>query len=123
QGASVDWAGFDRPYRRRRVALPNYPFQRKQYWIEPVKKPDAIIGDVVSPLLGRRLPELAQAPQQYVWEVDFAARQLQFLQDHRVQGTAVMPLSGYLEAGLTAAAEILECAHCAVTELSLHSPL
>ncbi|TAN66396.1 MAG: type I polyketide synthase [Methylobacter sp.] len=31
-GAPVDWAGFDRPYHRRRTALPTYPFQRKRYW-------------------------------------------------------------------------------------------
>jgi acyl transferase domain-containing protein/acyl carrier protein len=33
-GASVDWRGFDRPYVRRRLALPNYPFRRKEYWVE-----------------------------------------------------------------------------------------
>ena len=27
-GLVIDWAGFDRDYRRRRVALPTYPFQR-----------------------------------------------------------------------------------------------
>ena len=32
EGADVDWAGFDSDYRRRRVPLPTYPFQRKQYW-------------------------------------------------------------------------------------------
>lgn len=31
-GVPVDWAGFDRPYHRRRTALPTYPFQRKRYW-------------------------------------------------------------------------------------------
>ena len=30
RGAEVDWRGFDLPYRRRRVALPNYPFERRQ---------------------------------------------------------------------------------------------
>ena len=28
------WAGFDRPYGRRKVALPTYPFQRQRYWID-----------------------------------------------------------------------------------------
>ncbi|HEY7511839.1 MAG TPA: SDR family NAD(P)-dependent oxidoreductase [Vicinamibacteria bacterium] len=31
-GTPVDWAGFDRGYARRRVALPTYPFERKRYW-------------------------------------------------------------------------------------------
>ncbi|WP_323808745.1 type I polyketide synthase [Nostoc sphaeroides] len=35
-GAIVDWNGFDRDYARRRVVLPNYPFQRQRYWFETV---------------------------------------------------------------------------------------
>ena len=34
RGADVNWAGFDQPYQRRRVALPTYPFERQRYWIE-----------------------------------------------------------------------------------------
>jgi len=34
-GAEPDWAGFDRDYTRRRVPLPNYPFDRERYWLEP----------------------------------------------------------------------------------------
>ncbi|MGK3989845.1 type I polyketide synthase [Sorangium sp. So ce136] len=30
-GAAIDWAGFDRDYPRRRVTLPTYPFERKEY--------------------------------------------------------------------------------------------
>ena len=31
RGVEVDWAGVDRPYRRRRVELPTYPFQRQRF--------------------------------------------------------------------------------------------
>ena len=31
-GVPVDFAGFDRPYARRRVALPTYPFERERFW-------------------------------------------------------------------------------------------
>ena len=33
-GAAVDWQGFDAPFRRRRVRLPTYAFQRERHWIE-----------------------------------------------------------------------------------------
>jgi acyl transferase domain-containing protein/SAM-dependent methyltransferase len=32
-GASIDWCEFDRSYKRRRLALPTYPFQRKRHWM------------------------------------------------------------------------------------------
>ncbi len=34
EGAPVDWAGFDRGYGRRKLALPTYPFQRERYWVD-----------------------------------------------------------------------------------------
>lgn len=38
-GQEISWDGFDAPYRRRRIALPSYPFQRKRHWLdaEPVR--------------------------------------------------------------------------------------
>ncbi|MCQ3938431.1 MAG: non-ribosomal peptide synthetase [Chloroflexi bacterium] len=38
QGAGIDWAGFDAGYARRKVSLPNYPFDRQRYWLEPSNK-------------------------------------------------------------------------------------
>jgi acyl transferase domain-containing protein len=34
RGQEISWEGFDAPYQRRKVLLPTYPFQRKEYWIE-----------------------------------------------------------------------------------------
>jgi epothilone polyketide synthase D len=48
-GASIDWSGFDRPYRRRRVDLPTYPWQHQRYWIEQTGRPaDATARTVAS---------------------------------------------------------------------------
>ncbi len=33
-GCDIDWEGFDHPYQRKRVVLPNYPFQRTRCWLE-----------------------------------------------------------------------------------------
>ncbi len=38
RGAAMDWAGFWRHERRRRVSLPPYPFQRRSYWIAPLRR-------------------------------------------------------------------------------------
>ncbi|MEO8496545.1 MAG: type I polyketide synthase, partial [Planctomycetota bacterium] len=39
RGADVDWNAFDAPYRRRKVQLPNYPFQRRRYWLDELEVP------------------------------------------------------------------------------------
>lgn len=33
-GVAIDWRGFHRRHRRSRVAMPGYPFERQQHWIE-----------------------------------------------------------------------------------------
>jgi acyl transferase domain-containing protein/surfactin synthase thioesterase subunit len=38
-GVVVDWSGFDRDARRRKVVLPTYPFQRLRFWL-PESDPD-----------------------------------------------------------------------------------
>lgn len=35
QGVNIDWNGFDTGYTRNKVNLPNYPFDRQRYWLEP----------------------------------------------------------------------------------------
>jgi len=35
RGVQVDWEGVDRPYSRRRIALPTYPFERERFWAAP----------------------------------------------------------------------------------------
>jgi microcystin synthetase protein McyG len=44
-GAPVDFAGFDRPYSRRRVTLPTYPFDRERYWAPPLPRPGQRAAD------------------------------------------------------------------------------
>jgi len=34
EGCDVDWEAFDRPFARRRISLPTYPFQRERHWHE-----------------------------------------------------------------------------------------
>jgi len=36
-GAEIDWAGRDAAFNCRRVAFPGYPFQRKSYYVSPVR--------------------------------------------------------------------------------------
>jgi acyl transferase domain-containing protein/thioesterase domain-containing protein len=68
-GVPVDWKRFDEPFQRRRVSLPTYPFQRKQYRIAPAPSRAARDRDrVENPLPGRRLVPFAHDPSLQGWE-------------------------------------------------------
>ncbi|HLF25328.1 MAG TPA: type I polyketide synthase [Anaerolineae bacterium] len=111
RGADVNWAGLDRDYRRQKVVLPTYPFQRQRYWLESGRKPlDSRRSQVENrpgghPLLGQRLrsPRL----KDIVFESNLGIDWPTFLNDHRVYGVPLFPATGYLELGMAAAQQVL----------------
>ena len=66
RGFSVDWAGFDRDYLRRKVMLPTYPWQKQTFWaegLEPVanhgrENGQSTVGRLLSQSKTRELTEL-----------------------------------------------------------------
>ncbi|HET9622981.1 MAG TPA: beta-ketoacyl synthase N-terminal-like domain-containing protein, partial [Kofleriaceae bacterium] len=48
-GGRIDWAGFDRDFPRRKIALPAYPFERERYWADLRASSPAARVDVWSP--------------------------------------------------------------------------
>ena len=83
--------------RRRRVALPTYPFQRRRHWIRPSSRraPGA------DPLLGERR-ELPGGEVSF--EIESAA--LGWLRDHRLFGQTVAPAAFYGAGALAALAAV-----------------
>lgn len=115
RGVQIDWRGFDRDYRRSRVFLPTYPFERTRQWMDGDKDADGETptattsvttiqaGDAKQPLLGNRVPA-AVAMSQFLSEL--SVRRLPYLKDHVIQGSLVVPGAAYLELGLEAADEM-----------------
>ncbi len=112
RGVPVDWAGFDRDYPRRRLALPTYPFQRERCWLDhadpqaPAASESSAVArirrPVLHPLLGARV--LSPALDAIVFEQELRASAPAFLDDHRVYDAALLPAATYLELALAGAA-------------------
>ncbi|HEY3919577.1 MAG TPA: SDR family NAD(P)-dependent oxidoreductase, partial [Stellaceae bacterium] len=84
QGAAVDWAGFDKPFTRRKRHIPTYPFQRKRFWVEQAPGQATAEG-----LPGRRVPlPLHNAT---LLETVYSTAALPFLADHIVKHEIVVP--------------------------------
>jgi acyl transferase domain-containing protein len=104
-GCTIDWTGVDRPFVRRRVALPTYPFQRERFWfkaegrrrIQPRDGADA-------PLLGRRLR--SSMIKETVFETSMSVDRFPDLDDHLVDGRPLAPAAVFVELALEAAARI-----------------
>jgi len=48
RGGRVDWRGWDQPWQRRRLLLPNYPFQRSKQWFTFDPSRRRLFGDDLS---------------------------------------------------------------------------
>ena len=123
QGVPVDWAGVDRDYRRKKVGLPTYPFQRQRYWaLAPPRGPQKQLRSVSSeppsgPLRGERVP--CALP---TFELRLGVRGLTFLGEHRVFGVAVAAAPVLMELAF-GAAEALGRGPCVLEDLSVRAPL
>ncbi len=124
-GVDVDWRGFYRHRRARKVTLPTYPFQRERYWVDSPARSQLRGGGAAvqatatgHPLLGFRLRSAIP-----VFEQELSAATIPFLEQHRVFGTPVLPATGYLELAMAAAAEMFDSRRYAVKNLVLIRPL
>lgn len=107
-GASVDWAGFDAPYARRRVPLPGECLQRRRYWFSDAASParagwgEAEAGFIERqnhPLLSRRIDS---ASGRITFRAELGHAATAFFNDHRVAGGASLPMAAVLEAAAAA---------------------
>lgn len=129
-GANIDWKAFDQPYRRTRIFLPTYPFERQSHWYDMSRKvvrgtatsppSNASPSRMLHPLLGNRLP---MAGDKIIFEAVLGTSSPAFLIDHRVDQNAVFPAAGYVEQGLAAAHELFGPGNHSVTDLCIQQAL
>lgn len=108
QGYQPDWSRIY-PNGGRCVELPIYPWQHERYWLDPPiddsgdgSPRHSAAADTNRSLLGRHFRS-AQT-ETHFWEGDLSSNVLSYLNDHRVDGVAMLPASLYVGMVLEAAA-------------------
>ncbi|QRK07700.1 SDR family NAD(P)-dependent oxidoreductase [Archangium violaceum] len=102
-GREVEWKALH-PESGRLVRLPDYPWQRQDCWFQPgasnpapkesrPKQGHSLLGPVRRSSL---------RPGAFFWDVEVGVSNLPWLADHRVQGTIILPTTGYLDWVMTA---------------------
>ena len=90
-GCEIDWTPHVDSHQF--VQLPNYAWKREHYWTETDRAAQERIDPLVYPILGTQ--EARAAP---VWRNDFDHEPVNYLRDHVVAGTPILPAAAYLEA-------------------------
>ena len=114
-GLELSFAGLFAGETRHRVALPDYPFQRRRHWIEAPKRRRTSTGH---PLLGDRHES---ASGEITFETEVFPADPEWLNDHRVFGRLVVP--GALYGAMATLASAAEAGSLAVEDMQLHNPL
>ncbi len=101
KGATLSFEALFAGEKRRKLALPSYPFQRRRYWAETTALLQTAGRAAEHPLLGART---ASARGDAIFEASLSSDAPGWLADHRVFDHAILPAAAYLEMGLAAVA-------------------
>jgi acyl transferase domain-containing protein/surfactin synthase thioesterase subunit len=100
RGHDVDWEGFNRPHKRRRVPLPTYPFEHRRFWLEADAEGRSTGLPSSDGLTGVRLRSALPEVQ---FESAYSLERFAYLDHHRIYGMPVLPttvgLAALWEAG------------------------
>jgi malonyl CoA-acyl carrier protein transacylase len=125
-GMRVNWSGFDQDYRRHRMNLPTYPWQRQRYWIDPIPQADSTTSMPALPnsnygFLGQRLRLPFSSDIRF--ESHMGRGIPTYLSDHKLYGTVVVAAASHISMMLTAVRESFKTDACEIKELYIPQPL
>ncbi|HKF49640.1 MAG TPA: SDR family NAD(P)-dependent oxidoreductase [Terracidiphilus sp.] len=124
-GAEIAWDQVNGHSRRRKIALPTYPFQRRRYWFEATDS--AIVSTCADSrgmnLVGVRQHSALQTNGEIVYSTVLDANSPAFLGDHRVFGVPVLPASAMVEMILSVASTLLPNQHLSIEGLNIAQAL
>ncbi|MEV4728201.1 KR domain-containing protein, partial [Micromonospora humida] len=122
RGVTVDWSPVLPARPRGEVPLPTYPFQRRRYWLNATggsaDLTSAGLGSAGHPLWGAAVTMAESGEVLFTGRISLDTHP--WLADHAVNGTVLLPGTGFVELVLHAGDDV-GLGH--LDELTLHAPL
>ncbi len=129
RGFDIDWTGFDQPYPRQKVTLPNYSFQRRKFWMDPVVKNDSEAVPRISAsddsyhlFIGQKITSPA-LENTVIFQSQFNAEKPLFLKEHIIYDEIISPAAAHLSMLLSASKSVFGDSRCVLEELNFIKPL
>jgi acyl transferase domain-containing protein len=127
-GVDVAWRQFhfDLAVKLRKVEIPPYPFQHRRYWYPPYEKTNVLLSESSIYQLStpkgihftskdiKHLPYLMlrtvySSANVHIFETTLAlTEETKFIEEHRVSGYTLFPMTGYIEMALEAGKTLLQ---------------
>ena len=98
RGYEIDWDGFNRPYRRSRVSVPTYPFERQRFWLDDDRMTGRSLRSRPSNEAGLAGERLRSALPESQFEGRYGLNLFPYLDDHRIYGMPVLPMTAAIAA-------------------------
>ena len=119
QGASVDERLVFGDDPAGAIKLPSYPWQRRSFRLaDTAESTGATSPRAYHPLIGSR-----SAPDGLEWHGYVDTATVPELDDHRIEGQAIMPGAGFVEMALAAAREAQRSDHVVLADFEIVSPM
>jgi acyl transferase domain-containing protein/NADPH:quinone reductase-like Zn-dependent oxidoreductase/SAM-dependent methyltransferase/acyl carrier protein len=106
KGCSLDWDVFYSNSDFNKTTIPDYPFERKHYWLPAKNSSLTVVGasnEGQHPLLGSIIISALKERQ---YQSNISASSPAYLADHGVYGKSVFPAAAYIEQAFAAAQDI-----------------
>lgn len=121
QGKQVNWKSYYQSLKSEftKVPLPNYSFDRSEYWLD--KKSNTVVRSGENhPLLGSML---TMPGDEYLFNHKLDLENLTYIKQHRVFEKMVFPATAYIESGLAAAKSIFKSSTFRIEKFNIVRPL
>ncbi len=124
-GHPIDWS-LIYPTAGHCVQLPPYPWQRERYWLEPsaenASRPVFRSATGNNSLLGQHFTSPHHS-ETHFWETTLDINSRPHLNDHRINGIAVLPASSFVEMALAVAVEVYGAQCVALSDIEFRNAL
>lgn len=124
-GGTPEWGALNNEVLFPKAELPAYPFQRREYWMEPeipLQKNVAADGGSYHPFIGRKITSPAFSDTQ-IFESFFTAEKPAFLKEHLVLDQMISPAAAHLSMLLSFARENADPSCFSARDIQFVAPL